>query len=196
MTLLLKNFYFIILYLLIVLLSVLYSHDSFRFKSNGYVAVFFNWIIGTSTFLVPTLLGSNNFYTIAFGGFSSGFFLSSIYLMMQVHQHKEDRQRKDKSIMVIYGRTITLRLAIMSLMIAGISSFVALKAAQFSYQYILILILYFSLIILFNYIWLRKKGGSLSDFKIMNRLTLRISYGTNVLLMAIYVYEVILRSSR
>ena len=116
--------------------------------------------------------------------------------MMQVHQHKEDRQRNDRSIMVMYGRKVTLGLAMISLVIAGILSFVALLVAHFSYQYFLILVLYFSLVIVFSFIWLLKKGSSMTDFKIMNRLTLRISYSTNALLMAIYVYEVILRSSR
>jgi len=187
------NEIFLFSYISGVILSVLYSHKSFRLKSYGIIAVLFNFIIGATTFLVVTSFTTTNTTIIYLGSTASGIFLAAIYLMMQVHQENDDRRRNDISIMVSFGKKATLITAMSLMIIAMILSIITLSLAGLSWLYIPVSAIYFSTIIVLGYAWMRKNSDSISDFKIMNRLTLRLSYAANLILGLIYIFDILAR---
>ena len=187
------NEIFLFSYISGVILSVLYSHKSFRLKSYGIIAVLFNFIVGATTFLVVTSFTTTNTAIIYLGSITSGIFLAAIYLMMQIHQKDDDETRNDISIMVQFGKKITLITTISLMIIAAIFSIVTLSLASLSWLYIPVSAIYFFTIIILSQAWMRKNGDSISDFKIMNRLTLRLSYAANLILGLIYIFDILVR---
>ena len=187
------NEIFLFSYISGVILSVLYSHKSFRLKSYGIIAVLFNFIVGATTFLVVTSFTTTNTAIIYLGSITSGIFLAAIYLMMQVHQENDDRRRNDISIMVSFGKKATLITAMSLMIIAMILSIITLSLAGLSWLYIPVSAIYFFTIIILSQAWMRKNGDSISDFKIMNRLTLRLSYAANLILGLIYIFDILVR---
>ena len=187
------NEIFLFSYISGVILSVLYSHKSFRLKSYGIIAVLFNFIVGATTFLVVTSFTTTNTAIIYLGSITSGIFLAAIYLMMQIHQKDDDETRNDISIMVQFGKKITLITTISLMIIAAIFSIVTLSLASLSWLYIPVSAIYFFTIIILSQAWMRKNGDSISDFKIMNRLTLRLSYAANLILGLIYIFDILAR---
>jgi 4-hydroxybenzoate polyprenyltransferase len=186
------NNIFLIAYIMGVILSVLYSHEKFRFKSNGYVAILFNFIIGATTFIVTSFFSPTiNTGVLFFGSISAGIFLAAIYLMMQVHQREEDKARRDNSIMVLYGRKITLTLVLYLMIISAILSTITFVLSDLPWFYIWICMVYFIVILFISRAWLDKQGGPTSDFKIMNKLTMGLCYTANVLVATIYILEAI-----
>jgi len=187
------NKIFLVIYVAGVVLSVLYSHEKFRFKSNGYVAVFINFIAGAMTFLAASSFSLPRPAILILGGATAGFFLAAIYLMMQVHQKEEDKGRKDISIMVLYGRKITIISAIALIAIAAILALTSFVIAGYQWFYILILIAYFMIVLFFSYVWLKKQEDSMLDFKIMNKLILQLSYAANIILAVIYIFDFVMK---
>ena len=187
------NEIFLFSYISGVILSVLYSHKSFRLKSYGIIAVLFNFIVGATTFLVVTSFTTTNTAIIYLGSITSGIFLAAIYLMMQIHQKDDDETRNDISIMVQFGKKITLITTISLMIIAAIFSIVTLSLASLSWLYIPVSAIYFFTIIILSQAWMRKNGDSISDFKIMNRLTLSLSYAANLILGLIYIFDILVR---
>lgn len=185
------NNLFLIIYVTGVALSVLYSHKKFRLKSNGYVAVIFNFIIGAMSFLTASSFSLPSFPILILGSVTAGSFLAAIYLMMQVHQKKEDKDRNDISIMVLYGKKLTLTYAIILIIVAAIFSLITFVISNYELIYIYIIIMYFISILFLSYMWLKKHESSMSDFKVMNRLTMRLSYAANVILIVIYIIEIV-----
>jgi 4-hydroxybenzoate polyprenyltransferase len=188
------NNLFLSLYIMGVILSVLYSHKKFRFKSNGYVAVLFNFIVGATTFMVASSFSSINIESFWCGSAAAGIFLAAIYLMMQVHQKEEDGARQYISIMVLYGRKNTLTLAMSLMMTAAILTLITFVLSGLHWFYILIIMVYFGIILFLNYIWLNKQGKYVSDFKMMNKLTTRLSYAANLILIVVYISEIIIKT--
>ena len=188
------NKMFLAIYIAGVVLSVLYSHEKFRLKSNGYIAVFLNFIVGAMTFLVASSFSLPSPAILFFGSVTAGSFLAAIYLMMQVHQKVEDKDRKDISIMVLYGRKVTITFAMFLMIVAATLSLVSLVMSNYQWFYIFILIVYFATILFFSYMWLKKQEEPMSDFKIMNKLTMRLSYAANLILIVIYIFEIANRS--
>lgn len=183
------NKMFLIIYIAGVVFSVLYSHERFRLKSNGYIAVILNFVVGAMTFLAASSFSLPSPAILFLGGATAGFFLAAIYLMMQVHQKEEDNNRKDISIMVLYGRKVTITSAIVLMIVAAILSLVSLVASDYQWFYIFALVVYFTIILFFSYIWLKKQEEPMQDFKIMNKLIMRLSYAANLILAVIYVFE-------
>lgn len=187
------NWVFLLNYVIGIVVSILYSHKNFRLKSNGYIALLINFIVGAITFIAASSFSPISIKFLLLGSIASGIFLVSIYLMMQVHQKKEDKKRKDTSIMVLYGRKVTLISAILLMTIAGILSSIALKLSGLNWFYVLTIIIYFSIILLFSYSWLKRKEGATSDFEIMNKLTMRLSYAAILILAVIYVLDIMMK---
>lgn len=183
------NKMFLIIYIAGVVFSVLYSHERFRLKSNGYIAVILNFVVGAMTFLAASSFSLPSPAILFLDGATAGFFLEAIYLMMQVHQKEEDNNRKDISIMVLYGRKVTITSAIVLMIVAAILSLVSLVASDYQWFYIFALVVYFTIILFFSYIWLKKQEEPMQDFKIMNKLIMRLSYAANLILAVIYVFE-------
>jgi len=185
------NKLFLLMYIIGILISVLYSHKNFRFKSNGYVAVLINFIVGTITFIAASSFVHLNTQLLLLGSITAGIFLAAIYLMMQIHQKEEDIERQDISIMVSHGRKTTLISAIILMFMASILSSITLKFSGVSWFYISIIIIYFFVILFSSYKWLKNQENPTSDFKIMNKLTMRLSYSANLILLIIYIFDVI-----
>jgi 1,4-dihydroxy-2-naphthoate octaprenyltransferase len=185
------NNLFLGIYIFGVLLSVLYSHKNFRFKSNGYVAVLFNFIIGTMTFIIASSFAQMKPLVLTFGCITAGLFLASIYLMMQIHQKDEDKERGDISIAVLFGKKKTLISAIVIMVIASIFAIFSLFLSQYPIILIFVFVLFFIIVIFLSIIWLRKKENSFTDFRIMNKLTLGLSNIANILLLSIYIFFVL-----
>ena len=188
------NKIFLLTYIMGVILSVLYSHEKFRFKSNGYVAVLLNFIVGAMTFIVASSFSSVNATILFLGSITAGIFLAAIYLMMQVHQKEEDKTRQDISIMVLYGRKITLTSAICLMTIAAVLSTITFVLSGLHWFYILILVIYFGIILFVSYLWLNRQEEPISDFKIMNKLTMWLSYIANLILAVIYIFEIVVKN--
>jgi 4-hydroxybenzoate polyprenyltransferase len=191
---LLLNKMFLMIYIAGVVLSVLYSHEKFRLKSNGYIAVFLNFVVGAMTFLAAASFSLPSTAILFFGSVTAGSFLAAIYLMMQVHQKVEDKDRKDISIMVLHGRKVTITFAIFLMIVATTLSLVSLTMSNYQWFYIVMLIVYFATILLFSYMWLKKQENPTSDFKIMNKLTMRLSYAANLILIVIYIFEIAIKN--
>ncbi len=182
---------FLAMYGVGVVLSVVYSHKKIRLKSNGYRAVFVNFCIGAITFLAASSFSVPSQEILFYGSIAAGFFLSAMYLMMQVHQKEEDATREDISIMILHGRQATIIAAIITLIGAALFSLLSFAESGYHWVYYLILAIYFIIIIFLNCIWLKKKEDAIADFKIMNTLTLRASYVANVILAVIYILETV-----
>lgn len=185
------NYLFLGIYILTVLLSIAYSHKSFRFKSNGYVAVLFNFIMGASTFIIASSFAPINLLLLVFGSITAGLFLASIYMMMQIHQKDEDKERGDISIAVLFGKKKTLICAIVLMLIALIFAIFSLFIAKYFLIVIFLFILFFALTIFLSILWLRKKENSFADFRTMNKLTFGLSCIANVILLVIYIFYVL-----
>ena len=183
----LNNSLFLITYILAFISSILYSHKNFRLKSNGYLALFFNFTIGAMTFVLASSFSETDILLTILGSFVSGFFILSVYLMTQIHQIKEDKERGDISVAVMYGKRMTLSVSIILMSIASILAIVLLVISWVPILYVYIFIVDFILVLLFSYLWLKKKENVLSDFKIMNKLTFNISYAANIILIIIYI---------
>lgn len=177
---------FLFFYILGVVFSFLYSHRYFRFKSNGFVAFLFNFIIGFSTFIVASSLDKLILsLPIFFGAFASGLFLSSIYLMMQIHQVREDKERGDISIAVKYGKNISLGLGFLFMLIAGILITFVFYMIKLNFIFVVLSVLFFIFILASILWWIKTK--KYKDFEIMDKITSYSSYIGNFVLLIIYI---------
>ena len=186
---LLINMTFTFFYILTFILTFLYSHKNFRLKSNGFIALFVNFLVGFNTFSATISL-NNNLISISniFGAIGSGLFLVSVYLMMQVHQIIEDKNRKDISVAVKFGRKVTIILSLMFLILAGFSITIAF---YFSYlpKWILIMnIIYFTSALVMLLSWMKQRFNN--DFNIMTKITNYLSYLGCIILLILYFYFV------
>lgn len=181
------NIIFLIFYISGIILSILYSHSHFRLKSYGWIALLFNFIIGFSTFIVASSLNQLIIsIPIILGSIASGLFAASIYIMMQIHQVKEDKNRGDKSISLMYGKKRALRLSLILNSLAGIFTIVIFYMIGLDYWLIFFSILYFVAVIASIFWWSKTK--KVDDFKIMIKITNYSNYTANLFLFGIYLY--------
>ncbi|MBP7774760.1 UbiA prenyltransferase family protein [Candidatus Woesebacteria bacterium] len=179
------------IYFMGIILSVLYSHRRCKLKSYGIVAVIFNFIIGFMTFVVASSFSIIiNVPIVLSGSVASGLYLAATYLMMQIHQQARDKERNDCSIVVRYGRRITLTTSLVLVSLAGLFSMLTFILSGLSWQYIALLIMYFTIVLVIGYFWKKHRGKKLSDFKIMNTLTVVSSYAANLILIVMYLKQI------
>ncbi len=178
------NLLFFSLIFLAVLLSVLYSHKNFRFKSNGFIALLFNFFAGFITFLSASSISSFELvsYNIILGAFSSGLFLVSIYLMMSIHQTKDDALRGDNSYALMFGRDKSVISSIFILIIAGLLSLISLYLSNL-FLHIIILSFYMFLGLILVTIWFYIKE---QDFRIMSIITNYFSFTGSIIMILLY----------
>ncbi len=181
------NFFFLLLYIIITLLSILYSHKYFRLKSNAFIALFFNFIAGFATFFAAASL-SNTILTLPniIGAISAGLFLVAIYLMMQIHQVKEDKARGDISYTVRFGRSITLKTAFIIMLIAGVLGLATFYIASLV-VYVIIILLYLIIGSILLLLWIKNKNKRL-DYDTMSKVTNYFSFTGNLLLLILYFF--------
>lgn len=184
---------FLSIYILSLFSSVLYSYKKTRFKSNGYVALIFNFIMGGVVYLSVSSFSNQNIMLVVLGSVTCASYIAAMYLMMQIHQKKEDSMRHDTSIMILHGRKKTLIAAIILFIIAAIAGDAACIVSSLNPLYALLMTIYFLIAIFFILRWLKHEEDPQSDFQIMNRLTLRLSYAGIFLLIIAYIFSVALR---
>ncbi|MEK6895120.1 MAG: UbiA family prenyltransferase [Nanoarchaeota archaeon] len=183
------NKIFLALTIITIILSFLYSHRFFRFKSNGFVALFFNFIAGFLTFLSASSLSNLSLlkYNILLGSFSSGFFLMSIYLMMQVHQIKDDKERGDISYALMFGRNRALITSILFLILAGLFGLTSLYLSSLLFQ-LFILVAYMIIGLLLVIFWIRDKNSK-REFDSMSKVTNYFSFVGTFILLILYIIQ-------
>lgn len=180
--------FFLILNLIIIISSFLYSHKNFRFKSNAFVALLFNFVAGFTTFLFASSLRNFSILNInlLFGAASSGFFLSSIYLMMQIHQTKEDKKRGDESYALIFGKKNALITSIFLIIIAGLLGAYSMYLSSLTFQ-IIVLAIYMIFGLFFLIKWAVTKN-KINDFDEMTKITNYFSFVGIILLIILYIF--------
>lgn len=182
-----RTFFLLALFMYVVFF--LYSHRMFRFKSNGYAAVFLNGLLGACTILAASSLGGSLLRPeILCGAATAFFFKCSVYMMMQVHQIEEDTLRGDKSIAVMYGRKRTLTASLVMILIAGVFATEALYILSRGVLLPLLMSAYFVSIAALYLLWMNREGGKLKDTVRMNRMVYYTGYVGSVVFSVSYVY--------
>jgi 1,4-dihydroxy-2-naphthoate octaprenyltransferase len=181
------TFFWLALFMYIVFF--LYSHKWFRFKSNGYAAVFLNGLLGATTILAAASLGGNLLRPeILCGAATAFFFKTSVYMMMQVHQIEEDTLRGDKSIAVLYGRNRTLLASLVGIIIAGMFATAAVYILSQGILLPLLMGVYFISIAALYLFWMNSDGDKLKDTVRMNRMVYYTGYMACLVFSISYVY--------
>ena len=174
--------------LLVAILYFFYSHKSFRLKSNGYVAVFLNSLLGFLTILAAASLGGNSsIAVILLGATMAAFFKASVYMMMQVHQIEADKIRGDISIAVMFGRKRTLIAALASILIAGTLGLATISLITEGLLLPILGIAYFILLAWFFLQWIEKEADPVEDFETMTRMIYLSGYLGSVLSIIFYI---------
>jgi len=167
----------------------LYSHRMFRFKSNGFAAVFLNGLLGATTILAAASLGGNlSRPEVLCGAATAFFFKNSVYIMMQVHQIEEDTLRGDKSIAVMYGRKRTLLASLVMILIAGGFATAALYILSRGILLPLLMFVYFVSIAALYLLWMTREGSKLKDTVRMNRMVYYTGYVGSIVFSVSYAY--------
>jgi 4-hydroxybenzoate polyprenyltransferase len=175
--------------ILIVVIYFFYSHKSFRLKSNGYLAVILNSILGLLTVLAAASLTVPMFtLPVILGAITAACFKASVYMMMQVHQIEEDKQRGDTSIAVIYGRDTTLKAALFFIVVAAVFGLAALYTSLNQLLLPILFFLYFMLLAYLFVSWIRRPGDSHSDMLMMMRMIYVSGYLGSAVCFVIYIY--------
>jgi len=178
------------IYIMGALASIGYSHKNFRLKSSGYFSLFANFCTGVATFVAFSSFLFPHPKTFFLGITTIGFFQASTYLIMQIHQVREDKIREDKSIAVVFGKKKALSLATMFLAISGIFGILTFFEANLPKSFIIISGLYFLILIGLILRWRSKKQNPKEDFKTMNKLTIYSSYIANTVLLITYIFRI------
>lgn len=186
---LLINPAFVALCLLVVAIYFMYSHKAFRLKSNGYMAVILNAILGLLTVLGAAVL-SPNVWTlpVLLGCLTAAAFKASVYMMMQVHQIEDDTKRGDISIAVIYGRNTTLKAALFFMALGALFALAALYIALNQVLLALLFFLYFVALVALFVAWIRREGNPHSDMLTMMRMIYVSGYLGSFVCFVIYLY--------
>src|SRR5262249_26368408 len=178
-----------LLALFMYIVFFLYSHRMFRFKSNGYAAVFLNGLLGATTILAAASLGGNlSRPEILCGAATAFFFKNSVYTMIQVDQIEEDTLRGDRSIAVMYGRKRTLLASTVMMLIAGIFATAALYILSRGIVLPALMCGYFISIAGLYLLWMSREGNKLNDTVRMNRMVYYTGYVGSVVFSVSYVY--------
>src|SRR3989344_8944360 len=184
------NLIFSSLYFLGTLASILYSHKKTRLKSSGIIALFTNCATGSATFFVAASLENNLLATESIlGTLSAGFFLGSVYLMMQIHEVKDDKRRGDISIAVKHGKVPALWLSILFLIISAILTIFAFKIILLNQYLIYLINLYFISIIILLIYWIKSNHSNIHDYKIMSIITNSMSSLGSTILLILYILQ-------
>jgi 4-hydroxybenzoate polyprenyltransferase len=178
---------FFILALIVGAIYFLYSHKSFRWKSNGYRAVILNAILGSLTMVAAASISDQPpLLAVAIGVFTAAFFKASVYMMMQVHQVHEDTVRGDVSIAVMFGRSKTLKASCFFMLLSAIfgaaSLYVALQSGLIAGLFLVYLLIMAYLL----FRWERREGDPARDYATMRGLIYYSGYVGSVLCLLVY----------
>jgi len=184
---------FAALYLVVVALSVMYSHPRFRWKSRpilslltvalgqGAIGFAAGWACSASG--VRALCELEGVLGLA----TASLFTVGLFPLTQLYQIVEDRERGDRTFAATFGAEASFRLALACLLAAGVSMIV-LSARRFDVADAALLTLgYAGLLVVIEY-WRRHfRAGVFGNFDLLHRLQYGLSaamFGYMVLLWA------------
>jgi 1,4-dihydroxy-2-naphthoate octaprenyltransferase len=185
---LLLNKYFLFIYFFGIIFSILYSHKAFRLKSYALVSITFNFIIGFTSFLSASSFDFPREIIIILGSLSSGLFLTGTYILMQIHQTIQDKERDYSSLAMIIGKKKTLIISFILILLAAILSSLTIYISL-GLIFIITSIIFFCIFFLLLWVWFSKSNSR--DFEMMSLITIQLSFLANFLLAMIYIIEVI-----
>lgn len=172
----------------VVVLDFFYSYDGTRWKTNGYMAVGINAIVGALTLLGAMVLGRSTSATLLIlGALCAAAFKASVYSMMQIHQIEEDKARGDLSFAVMHGRQVTLRFSQSMLIVAGVFAVAATLVMNVSVLLPILAGSFFLLGVVFFEIWIRLPGEPHQDSLRMQRMIHYSGYIGTLSFFALYL---------
>jgi|GEM_PF-2767710 len=184
------------IYIFGILASIAYSHKEIRVKAMARTSVLFSFLSGAATYFVAIIIIFrenyfailNNFYIHLGGLLASAFFLSSFHIMTQIHQKKEDADRGDKTLTVIYGREKALLVGLIFYTISTIIIAI-IFLASLSKIIGIIFIIYSIITILFIIKWMKYFSAreDKKNMQIITRFSLNVVF---IFLIIIYFYLV------
>lgn len=180
---------FFVLAVVVVLLYILYSHRAFRFKSNGFAAVSINATLGVLTVLAAVSLGpAPDTLALVLAALTAACFKAGVYMMMQVHQIAEDRERGDISVAVKFGRTPTLEAAMLFLAAGGVLAAAALVRAIHGYVVAALVLAYFGLIVYRFRDWIGRDEDPEQDYVMVRQMVYLSGCLGSVFVLGIFLY--------
>jgi 1,4-dihydroxy-2-naphthoate octaprenyltransferase len=180
---------FLALAILTAILYFFYSHEAFRWKSIGLLAVVLNSILGFMTILAAALLTPAPFAPVVlWGGLTAALFKASVYMMMQVHQIEDDRARGDISIAVQFGRQATLRAALTAMVLAGGAATQTVYLASGGPWLPLVCGIYFGAMAVLFLFWLRRPEDRQRDLETMTRMVHLTGYLGCAMSLVVYAF--------
>ena len=110
----------------------------------------------------------------------------AVYLMMQIHQTKDDKNRGDISYTIMFGRKNALLTSVIVLLFAGLSALFSLYLSHL-FIHIIILAIYMIIGIILLAKWINNKKED--DFNMMTKITDYLSFAGSTLLLLLYVFS-------
>lgn len=172
-------------YALVMILSVLYSHSSFRWKARpllslcvvafgqGTVGFLAGWLCGAST--ARSLIQSEEG---RLGALVATLMTVGLYPLTQIYQLDEDRTRGDRTFSVAYGTNASFRFALVCIG-AGALCMVVLVARRFGPFDALVVGTGYGILLAIVAIWRRRfRADVTSNFQALHRLHLAVSIAT------------------
>jgi 4-hydroxybenzoate polyprenyltransferase len=155
------NRLFVSLYVLGVICSYVYSHKSTRVKSHPFASVFFGIGSGGAIFFAGALLKNIIIEPrLILGMLVAGLFLSSFHIITQVYETKDDKQRKDNTIAILYGKRFALYVSLLFFLLAGLATITIFSLMNLSFYVINTSIAYFIFIAYMILKWIKKEPES------------------------------------
>lgn len=173
----------------VVIIYFFYSYEGTRWKTNGYMAVTINAIVGSMTLLGAVAVGTSDLMTPAIiaAGICGAAFKASVYSMMQVHQIEEDTARGDRSMAVMRGRQWTLRFSQITMVIAGIFAVISTYLMNVSILLPLLTGGYFLVGVALFEVWIRQPADTHQDSLRMQLMIQYTGYLGSVSFFVIYL---------
>lgn len=180
---------FFALAVIMAIVYFFYSHKSFRLKSNAFMAVFLNSVLGFMTILATGALSEQPFARVVLlGAITAAFYKASVYTMMQVHQIEEDKARGDTSIAVLFGRTRALEISSVCMVVAGAAGALTLAEATGHYLMPAVAAVYFGAMAILLLAWRRRDVDVARDTSTMTRMVHVTGYLACVMAVVVYGY--------
>lgn len=180
---------FLLFSIVVAAIYFFYSHKSFRLKSNGYLAVTLNSILGALTIMAASLVsGQGLTVPVVFGVLTAASFKASVYMMMQVHQVKEDLTRGDTSIAVMYGRNPTLKAALVFILIAGVFGTLAFYTALGNGLIAGLFLAYFLFMAYLFLRWIGRPADPARDYATIRNMIYYSGYVGSAVCVLVYAY--------
>lgn len=183
---------FIALYVLGIFCSYVYSHKSTRVKSRPFASIFFGIGSGAAIFLAGALLGDMIIEPrLILGMLVTGLFLSSFHIITQIYETRDDKQRKDSTVAIIYGKRIALMISLIFFILAGVATIIIFSLMNLNLYIINISIAYFMFVAYMILKWIKKEPESdAKDYHIVRYFIPYSVIMAYVVILSIYIHYI------